>query len=342
MISSRDHSKPPGSDPGHPVVLTLEVPASAAFRVIDLDGGRAVGARVIFTWLDQIWTYPPAELAERLTARTGPGGRANLHDISFDLIREVQVTTDSAGIQTFYSTQGFKREDELALKPVLPLEGRVVADDPAAVRGLMVHLRTNHPDVRRPVMGQGESDVVTDDQGRFHVPVLAKGLIFAWALVPEGSLYRQAKMPSRELTEDRIKLPVGGVPGLARVTVRLPTPGLETFKLEIPLKRMVQVRGVVRNKGTGTPIPNVGIIFGSRELEALLPLAVTDGEGRYEAIAPPGRARGSTSAIQKSTSHRCKAFSVHPTLTRYRLERLTAKCFGPSSSSAASRPAGLW
>ena len=59
-------------------------------------------------------------------------------------------------------------------------------------------------------------------------------------------------------------------------------------ELVIPLKRMVHVRGAIREKGTGKPMAGIGIVFGSRDLSELLPMALTDAEGRYEAIAPPG------------------------------------------------------
>ena len=59
----------------------------------------------------------------------------------------------------------------------------------------------------------------------------------------------------------------------------------------------------IREKGTGKPVASVGIIFGSPELAELLPMAITDAEGRYEAIAPPGEQSNFSSQRSEGLPH---------------------------------------
>src|SRR5205823_5427145 len=114
---------------------------AAILRIRDPEGHPATGAKVALAWLDQGQTPPPEELSDRLAARSGPDGRAILNSIPLDLIRQVRVTTESFGIQGFSAHNGFKAEEGLRLRPTVSVEGRVTADDPAVVRGLLIHLR---------------------------------------------------------------------------------------------------------------------------------------------------------------------------------------------------------
>ena len=60
-------------------------------------------------------------------------------------------------------------------------------------------------------------------------------------------------------------------------------------ELEIPLIRLIHVRGLVRDAETKKPIEGVGVSFSSPDLVgAALRFVQTDAEGRYEALAHPG------------------------------------------------------
>ena len=181
-------------------------------------------------------------------------------------IRGVRVEKESLGTQNFHAHLGFKADEPLRVRAAVIVLGRVTADDPAAVQGLPLYLSASPEEARdlTKLIPYGESLVVTDRQGRFRVPALATGKLHVRLQVPDQSLNRAPRTESLEISADN------------------------RAEIIIPLKRMVHVSGVVREKGSGTPVPNIGIIFGSRELQELLPMAITDGQGRYEAIAPPG------------------------------------------------------
>ena len=161
--------------------------------------------------------------------------------VPLDQIREVRVSAGSLGNQSFYAHDGLKRTRSFDFRNAIPVVGRVIADDPAAVRGLPVYLSTlgeDYQDLTRH-LPEGEAWIVTDDQGRFRVPALATGIFFASVQVPEESLYRAPSIRDRDFKAS------------------------SRIEIEIPLKRMIHVRGVVREKGTGKPIEGVGVSFSS-------------------------------------------------------------------------------
>ncbi len=146
------------------------------------------------------------------------------------------------------------------------LVGRVSANDLAAVRGLPVYFSTlgeGYQDMTKH-LPTGEAWTVTDDQGRFHVPALANGIFFASVDVPPQSLYRAPRIRDRDFK------------------------AASRIELEIPLKRMLHVRGVIRENGTGKPVEGVGVSFSSPDLTGSLHFVHTDSEGRYDALAYPG------------------------------------------------------
>ena len=265
-FASQDHQRPLGFDPDRPVTLTLEKPATATFRIIGPANKPVAGAKVTLTGIDQGFTAPPGDLVDRLAARTDQEGRVVLIGAPLNRIRGVRVEKESLGTQNFHAHLGFKADEPLRVRAAVIVLGRVTADDPAAVQGLPLYLSASPEEARdlTKLIPYGESLVVTDRQGRFRVPALATGKLHVRLQVPDQSLNRAPRTESLEISADN------------------------RAEIIIPLKRMVHVSGVVREKGSGTPVPNIGIIFGSRELQELLPMAITDGQGRYEAIAPPG------------------------------------------------------
>src|SRR5207247_2152319 len=154
----------------------------------------------------------------------------------------------SYGIQLIGLNPDKRSRTELRLRPVVPVMGRLTADDVRILPNQRVHVRV-YSDNPSAANDEGMAEVVTDSQGRFSVPAVPQGRLSAWVIAPEDSRYA-----ARE-----ISLEGPNRPG--------------RYEVEIPLKRMVNVWGIVREKGAGKPIPGVGVGFGSHEVLGLLPRA---------------------------------------------------------------------
>jgi beta-lactamase regulating signal transducer with metallopeptidase domain/protocatechuate 3,4-dioxygenase beta subunit len=249
-----------------PMRLTLGDPGSADFTLADASGKSVAGVSVAIRRLDGVNAGPPDELVERLTARTGPDGRVALRGVPLDQIRELRVFSSAFGDQSFYAHNGFKSGELLRLRNAVPVSGRVIADDPAQVRGLPVYLSTLAADFQNLTghRAQGEAWAVTDERGQFRVSALANGTLSASVRVPSESQYRAPWIRDRDFK------------AAARIDI------------EIPLKRMVRVHGFVYESGTKKPIEGVGVGFSSPELIGSLQFVLTDPQGRYETLALPG------------------------------------------------------
>jgi beta-lactamase regulating signal transducer with metallopeptidase domain len=253
-----------GVDPQRPIELTLGPAVSSGFRIIGPDGKPLAGARVAVVQLREDRTGLPDELAERLAASTDRDGQATLQTAPHDLIGTVQVTTRDHGDQRFDRENGFLRQNELRLLPVVPVEGRVTADDPAAIRGLPLHME-GMAKVEEGSWVSSLADAVSDARGRFSVPRIVPGYLHIEAEIPETSVYRQV------LTDNNFE-------------------GARKIEVTVPLERWVRVRGLVREKGTGSPVEGVGLRFSNRNTIGPISLVgKTDASGRFEAIAPRGK-----------------------------------------------------
>jgi hypothetical protein len=148
----------------------------------------------------------------------------------------------------------------IGLAPAGRLRGRLVGP-PEAVGGVTLHIQTRNPLARTIPIGLEVR--TTDDRGRFEVAELPAGQLFVW-LGPDINSRRYVQSPGNLVLE----------PG--RVN-----------EVEVPIREAVRIRGVVRERETGRPIPGAGINLGGRSES----LAMTDGEGRFEGFSPPGLAQ---------------------------------------------------
>jgi beta-lactamase regulating signal transducer with metallopeptidase domain len=252
---------------GVPIRLTLAAAVPTTFIIRDETGQPIAGARVAIHFLSEIRAYLPDELIDRIAVQTGPDGRAVLNAVPLEQIRQVRVSSASLGNQTFHTHEGFKAGEILQVRNALPLVGRVVADDPTAARGLPVLLNTYGEDYRNLTkhLSSGFARAVTDSEGRFRVPALATGTLFAAVQVSEDSLYQALSIKDR------------------------PFNASSRIELEIPLIRMIHVRGLVQDAESKKPIDGVGVCFSSPELVGgVLKFVKTDANGWYEALAHPG------------------------------------------------------
>ncbi|MEJ7639843.1 MAG: hypothetical protein WKF75_18200, partial [Singulisphaera sp.] len=251
-------------EPSGPVRLTLAPTVEVAVRVLDPEGSPVAGASVAVVFLNGDGSPLPDELAGRLGTTTDTAGRAVLKAAPPEAILMVRVTTGDHGAQVFIPRRGLKPGTDLRLRPVARVEGRVSSADPASARGLHVYLSTFLRDQSKGQVS-GSAEAVTDARGRFAVPALAAGELSVDVPTPEGSLLR-ALRPAVTAIEEKGKAEV-----------------------EIPLKRLLRVRGVVREKGTAKPVADVVVRLFSRDVanDNSLPSARTDAEGRFEALALP-------------------------------------------------------
>jgi beta-lactamase regulating signal transducer with metallopeptidase domain len=265
-IEHTDASSELGFSVGVPIRLTLRPLVSTTLAVVDASGKPLAGARVAVLAYKENRTPMPDDLVDRMVSQTGPDGRVHLHGVPLDQIRKLRVSAGSLGIQSFYTRDGFKSDEVLQVRNAVPVVGRVSANDPAAVRGLPVYFTSHVDGSRDPTRHQplGEAWAVTDDRGRFHVPALATGSFSASVAVPAQALYRAPRISDRDFKAS------------------------SRIEIEIPLKRMLHVRGVIREKGTGRPIEGVGVSFSSPDLLGAFHFVLTDADGRYDALAYPG------------------------------------------------------
>ncbi len=177
-LESRDPASLVGRGWERPLRLTLGVPATSTFRVNDPQGKPVAGARVAVIFLKPIAIYMPDDLSDRLSVQTDASGLASLGVGPAGLIRLMRVTTELYGVQNYQDHEGFPAGATLALQSVVPLEGRVTAADPAAVKRLKVHV-TCTPEKRLRGKNWGEAEALTDDEGHFSVAQMVPGRLSA-------------------------------------------------------------------------------------------------------------------------------------------------------------------
>ncbi len=208
-------------------------------------------------------SYAPDELIALTSVASDADGRVALSAFPAAEILGVRVTSPRFGQQLAVFRQGVDGEPTIRLRPVARAEGRVVADDPAAVRGLAIAVHSNRPEPNGPEV-HADADAVTDDGGGFDIPVIAAGQLSFSTRTPTSSPYF--------------------APALVGATVE---PG-GLARVEIRLAKAVRVRGDVRDKGTGRPLAGVKLGYVGPGNTGL-PQVETDSSGRYEALALPGK-----------------------------------------------------
>jgi hypothetical protein len=180
-------------------------------------------------------------------------GRAPLDSVEPGDLDSVRVAAAGYGTQVI-RVAGLEREPVVTLLPAGRVEGRLEAEDPAAVRGLTLHLRTGASPTDDADRVGGEAEVVSDDQGRFVAPLIAEGNL---------AVFFEPR-PDQPFHGNFLGRPVVSVG--------------QTTTVSIALERRALVRGVVRDVTTGKPIAGVGI---SMEAAYRPSLVLTDAEGRY-------------------------------------------------------------
>ena len=247
--------------------VALRPPGKAEVRVEAPGGEPVAGARLRVQWLGGRVTYVPDEVGELVEATTDGDGLAVLDAGSNDEVTYVDVHSQAFGIQGRPFLPATSRPKRVWLRPVASLAGRLVAADPAMVKGwrVLAYTRTGDPASRDPST-TGFAEGTTDEQGRFSFPVIAP-----------GGLQLELKPP-----RDVPLLPE--VPDSSYVVE-----GRENA-VEIPLRPAATVTGVIRERGTGRPVAGVELYFmglrGGKTQRGR-----TDDQGRYTFSCLPGEKR---------------------------------------------------
>jgi hypothetical protein len=279
------------------LVLTLGPPAGADLRVVGPGGEPVPQARVTPMMVKLPGSRFPASafilpdpLRERLTATADAAGRARLAGFPPEAIHIVHVEAPAFGVQGWNPTPA-EGGLTVALTATGAVEGRVVADDPAAAAGLAVSLVTYDP--AAPDRGGGFADVKTDGDGRFRVPAIAAGPLIGHVFPPGGG-------PAIRLPNGRIVAPGG----TTQAGIDLRSPAAAGAIAQGAPPRVRTLAGLVRDR-RGRPVAGATV---SQSGDAPTRTeTTTDAAGRF---ALDGVAQSNTYVFINKEGHRFAAAPI--------------------------------
>jgi uncharacterized GH25 family protein/peroxiredoxin len=259
------------------VVLKLKPATDTAIVVLGPDGMPLEGTLVepYFVRTMPFGGEAPDEVRSRIGVRTNADGRAILTALQRDALVSIRIVTADFGIQTqqLIGLGSITSDQPIRLRQGGRIEGRVTAEKPEMARGVRIILTTGTPRSYQPgggpSMTNGYADVESDEQGTFLVPAMAAGRLCIEARVDPG-------LPVLARIPDFTKRAIDVHPG-------------ETTMLQIPLEAAVSVRGSVRAKDTGKPIPKslIQVNYGVDPVQK--DLVFSDAQGNFAASVLPGR-----------------------------------------------------
>lgn len=206
-------------------------------------------------------------------ARTDDNGRARLPWLARDRMFNVWVTTKKYGVQTqrFTVKADQPAERVVRLRPVCRIQGRVIAAKPEWARENRLVFTTEENwkqgGARPPWPTEGHADVTTDEDGRFEIPVIAAGRLSMLDTVIDETLPVRLDLPERG------ELPAG-----------------ETTVFELPMLKLVDIRGSILAEDTGEPLKGikVHVYYGKMRQGTDV---VSNAKGQFSARVLPGRVR---------------------------------------------------
>ncbi len=255
---------------GEPCEIQLGPPADTKFTVLLPDGLPAIGVQVAPQHFlgSQGYEYVPAAILAMTSAKTDSKGCAALPAYPVEKMSNMNVISDDFGTQQF---NHFKKMNgasiELKLRPVGRIEGHVLADQPELFRNMFVYIETESDPTSTTCKGQAMLTV--DQDGRFVVPHIAEGTVELFCAPLDNRLPVQPRLPEQNELEV-----------LHRRTTRI----------EIPLEMTVKVHGVIRIKGSNTPVAGATIYVGygvGHQSDTVK----SDAAGKYTARVLPGKVR---------------------------------------------------
>lgn len=249
-----------------PIDIVLKAKTDTGFIVTDPAGKPVAGARVEpWSFLVGAYDILPRPMRDLIAQETDRDGRALLPSMSRDGFSAVQVTAAGYGVQQFRLRD---RADEPAIRSIKlrstgRLEGRLVCDDPAAIKSAEIYV------YQEDYLGKytsGTASPVVDRQGRFVVPEFAEGAI-------ELEISVEQSLPVRPRIPQHLEIDAG-----------------KTTRVDVPFEPTVRAHGRVQTKPTGDPVAGAEISVwygGFRQGDQVL----TDADGRFAANVLAGAVR---------------------------------------------------
>ncbi len=236
-----------------------------------------VGGAVVEPWHFQtprFIEYLPTQLRGLLKRTTDQAGRVQLISLPHEDLYQVQIRATGLGTQKQQLDGPYdsSRDGKITLRPAGRVEGRLIAEDPRWARSVKLFVRTEQrpwapPDgSKRRVLRatEGEILVQTDEQGHFQIPEIAPG---------------------------RASIKVVDLSDKSPVAPRLPTSSIvfagETLQLDIPMEKLVRVKGTIRTDDTQAPVGGAEI-FVQYGLWVQGDHVISDSQGHYHARVLPG------------------------------------------------------
>jgi hypothetical protein len=254
-----------------PVRVVLPRQGKVEYHVQGPDGQPVAGARVRVTRIAPASVEPPEVLAPRLEATTSADGTATIDAVCGEQVSEVEVEADGLGIQPRFFSPPLAGPRRLTLRRAGSLEGRFVCEDGRPLRDWKVSATTTASDDERGGwsvrVGRTRSVALAAD-GSFRFQAIAAGALDLWVSWPDG--------PDPEV------LPAWP----QRLSVEAGRPN----RVEIPVRLAATVEGVIRERGTGAPVPGV-LLYLFRPGESSGARGKTDAQGRFRFRSLPGKAR---------------------------------------------------
>ena len=254
----------------NPLELTLSSEGQVAVEIKDSDGKPLPGARVAVLAIPGNLGFLPKPTYERTKAVTDAQGRVTLNGFTPAQVAGLLIETDTLGTQrVVVDTPTTDTQWKVKLQPVATIAGQVTADDPSAPlkRSLTISSRPETPD-SEPFQFYTNETVNTDQEGRFSTVVPAGTVSFQMG-DEEGD-------PAIPFVFDNPE-PLTVKPGA-------------TTDLKLQLKPGRPIRGLVREKESGQPIPGVMVHAIGYPRGSSRPTK-TDDQGNFEIFHLPGKVR---------------------------------------------------
>jgi hypothetical protein len=249
-----------------PVRLVLGPPSTLRIKVLAPEGKPVAGAQVTISAMrlsgpkdrpgQPIWESPPLALQSRMAAVSDNEGAALVTAVLLENVASVEITSPHFGKQTYYGYETLPADKSITLAPMGRVRGRLVADKPEASRNIPVSITTSQ---RRDALTRyAYAEAITDNQGRFEVPIA------------EGELHvgvvRQQLKPAYlcPIAEEKKRVLRAG----------------ETVEMELRVVPAVRVHGVMWERGTKNRMPKMGINYQSAA--STFDWTEPDAGGRYE------------------------------------------------------------
>ncbi|HEV3340378.1 MAG TPA: carboxypeptidase-like regulatory domain-containing protein [Pirellulales bacterium] len=260
-----------GKPPAEELRLTLRPAAKVAVKVVGPDGKPVRKARLALPMVTREGgrsTIVPEALLPCTDATTDDEGTATITAFDRGGLSELRVTTAEYGSQSKHLAPSGQATGEplvVTLRSAGRVRGRLISSEPDLIDGVAISLISISRDPARAAEATIGSAVATSDKsGRFEVPAIAEGTI--------GYISVESK-PGRPFLPDppaETSLAAG-----------------QTANIEIPFRRAVQVRGVIRQETTGKPLADVSVSL-SREGAGSSSSAITDSNGRFDFVLVSG------------------------------------------------------